>query len=256
MDDPASRLRELEGFEELAGEPDEDEMAAVAGAAEMSLEHARMASLGDDEAALRPYAAAIDRILFDPPNDHALPVIILPHLLLGDACAAHDVEKLRALGVTHVLNAAGEDARGPVDDYASCSIDYMQLDAEDNLLYDISQHRAVASEFIRGARACGGRCLLHCFAGVNRSGFLACAEVIVTEGRPLLEAVRHCCAARGPLLWNPSFRIALVRLAKDHGLLGEQLVENAMPTRAAAFAPGQQQQGQRARPLLGCCVVH
>ena len=75
----------------------------------MSLEHARMATLGDDEAALRPYADAIDKILFDPPDDHALPVVILPHLLLGDAQSAWDVEKLRALGVTHVLNAADDE---------------------------------------------------------------------------------------------------------------------------------------------------
>ena len=49
-----------------------------------------------------------------------------PHLLLGDMQAASDAEGLRALGVTHVLNAAGEDARAS-SEYGA-GIEYLELD--------------------------------------------------------------------------------------------------------------------------------
>ena len=44
---------------------------------------------------------------------------------------------------------------------------------------------------------------------------------MVSEQLPLLEAVRRLRDARGEVLTNASFQIALVRLAREVGLLGE-----------------------------------
>jgi hypothetical protein len=65
-----------------------------------------------------------------------------------------------------------------------------------------------------------GLVLVHCAAGINRSGALAMAYVMHRERMPLLEAARHCAAQRGPLLWNRGFREQLVQYARAEGLLG------------------------------------
>ena len=36
----------------------------------------------------------------------------------------------------------------------------------------LAKHFEAASAFIRAAAAAGGRCLVHCVAGINRSGLL------------------------------------------------------------------------------------
>ena len=60
---------------------------------------------------------------------------------------------------------------------------------------------------------------VHCVAGVNRSGALAVAYVAQSRRWPLLRALRHCCRARGPLVWNATFQRQLVRFCKKEGLL-------------------------------------
>ena len=61
--------------------------------------------------------------------------------------------------------------------------------------------------------------LVHCIAGVNRSGVLAAAYVMQSRRWPLLRALRHCLEARGPILWNETFRKQLFEFAKREGLL-------------------------------------
>ena len=77
---------------------------------------------------------------------------------------------------------------------------YLQLDAVDDIGYDMKQHCAAVSAFVSAARAFGGCCLVHCQAGINRSGFLVAAEVMVGAHLPVLEAVRRCKRARGCVL--------------------------------------------------------
>lgn len=98
---------------------------------------------------------------------------------------------------------------------------YLQLNARDEIGYDIRQHCDAASAFIQGARDVGGVCLVHCQAGVNRSGFLVVVEYMQSEQVAVLEAVRHCKRARGRILLNRSFQIQLLQYARDHGLLGD-----------------------------------
>lgn len=151
-----------------------------------------------------------------------LPVEILPHLLLGDKRAARDVERLKDLAVTHVLNVAGEVGANADIDYASRGIRHENLHAEDEEGYPmLAKHLQRARAFIAQARKAGGRCLVHCVAGINRSGVLCAAEVLLGEQVPVLEAVRRCRRARGSnYLSNRTFQIELVLLAAAHGLLG------------------------------------
>ena len=73
--------------------------------------------------------------------------------------------------------------------------------------------------FLDGAVRRGDRCLVHCVAGMNRSGVLAVAYVMGANRWPLLKALRHCLEARGCMLWNDSFQKQLALFAQREGLL-------------------------------------
>ena len=62
--------------------------------------------------------------------------------------------------------------------------------------------------------------MCHCSAGINRSGFVAVALLLLHERRGVLDAVRHVKLARGNCLLNASFQVQLLELAREKGLLG------------------------------------
>lgn len=148
-----------------------------------------------------------------------LPVKIMEHLYLGDIIAAEDVARLRALGITHVLQCADTKAGADYGDMQT-----LMLGARDEEGYNMRQHLPAAGAFIESARACGGRCLVHCMAGINRSGFVAAAELMLHEKLEVLEALWRCFSARGLILLNMSFRYQLLHTAEEHGLLGSHFV--------------------------------
>ena len=138
-----------------------------------------------------------------------------------------------SFGITHILNVAGR--YGATDHTASRC--YYEISADDEEGYDIMQHQGAASAFIRRALAEGGRCLIHCQAGINRSGVLACAELMLHEQLPVIDAVLRCQKARGVLLSNHSFQEALVKLADKKGLLGDAPPELQRSAVAATRKP-------------------
>ena len=112
----------------------------------------------------------------------ALPVEIMDGLYLGSAKEASDLHMLESFGITHVVNAATDRQRGPVDEYARRGIEYLQLDGEDEEGYPmISKHLAAARAFIGPARRTG-RVLVHCAAGLPL-GVLVAAERMLSTGR-------------------------------------------------------------------------
>ena len=159
-----------------------------------------------------------------------LPVYVMPHLLLGDKRSANCLSTLEAFEITHICNVAGR--YGGSRPSAWRTGHYLQVNADDEEGYPIlARHLDDVIAFIQRARDEGGRCLIHCQAGINRSGVLAIAALMLTEQLPVLEAVSRCKNARGVILSNHSFQTQLVALARRHGLLGQRPV--GLPTRVA-----------------------
>lgn len=108
---------------------------------------------------------------------------ILPNLLLGDREDAGDLRRLRAAGVTHVLNCAKElPCRFPGE------FIYLRLDLTDPdpaLVRQIDR----ACDFIDTGRR-GGTVLVHCTAAVSRSPAVVLAYLCHT-GMTLVEAAEH-----------------------------------------------------------------
>lgn len=176
---------------------------------------------------LKPWLAEATRIVFSDDAPPPKPLCeILPWLYLGDVLAAGDVETLQEHRITHVLNAAGPEGARQMA-CAEAGAEYMQVDGKDRQDYDmIGHHWDKVWTFVQRARtARNGKLLIHCVAGVNRSGLLATAALMVHAHMPVLEALHHVHSRRGEVLINSAFRESLVRMAAQRGLLGPRPVD-------------------------------
>ena len=146
---------------------------------------------------------------------------LLDHLYIGSKEDAKKKTLLKCLKITHILNCAA------TKDYSSDNFDqnpydgftYDEFEAFDNDGYPILMHFNKAKRFIDDARARGGRVLVHCEMGINRSGAICVAYMMVRENMTLLQALRLAKMERPVILINEGFRKQLVTFARDRDLL-------------------------------------
>jgi hypothetical protein len=161
-----------------------------------------------------------------------LPAHIYGRVYLGDATSVQDIAKLKQLGINRVLNMAGPLAlkKRAVRAYEKECIEYMRITAQDEEDYPLlERHWESAYHFIHAKQQDnnevphhnGGNCVVHCVAGLNRSGLIVAADYMVTCQKPVLEVVRHLRKQRGnAALCNSYFQEQLVAFARKHDLLG------------------------------------
>ena len=157
-------------------------------------------------------------------KEHAnLPVEISPRLFLSDRKGAHNMERLKELGITHVLNVAGPSAKMETQTYENAGMVSLNLDADDEEGYPmLSQHLERCRAFYTDCKStASGKLVIHCQAGINRSGVIVAAIHMLEERKNVLDAVKHIRRRRGNCyLWNESFQKQLIVLAKKNNLLG------------------------------------
>jgi len=149
---------------------------------------------------------------------------VLPHLYLGSYHDATDVSELKEQGITHVLNTvenAHQDLQHTGAEYYGDTISYHGFTSHDEEGYPIMHHFEESMQFIERARESGGKCLMHCRGGVNRSGVLVTAYVMVHQDIGPVSAARMVSEARGVSILNESFVEMLVELALDKDLLSK-----------------------------------
>ena len=161
----------------------------------------------------------------EPLVGQVLPVQLLPWLWLSDQeSLERNAAQLRRRGITHVLSTNAMEPN-EFDEFRSTlhrfGIHHHAVHGHDEEWYDmLSNHWEECEEFLRLVKATGGRVVIHCSAGINRSGLIACAAIMVLERRRLLDVVRLVKQKRYTLLMNPSFQRQLCLLAAREGLLG------------------------------------
>ncbi len=151
------------------------------------------------------------------------PSKLLDYLYLGNREHADCIGMLTDIGITHVLNCAGSSA-SPYSYFEfgglSSVRSYHQIEADDNETYNIISHLDDVTSFIQSAKDEGGKVLIYCVKGRNRSAALAVAFLMIHQSQPLLEAVKTVAEARrGTILTNPGFRRQLIHLAAERQLL-------------------------------------
>ena len=118
------------------------------------------------------------------------PTEITPHLYLsGKGPACHE-RVMTDLGITHIVNAASFGERNHFEGDASLGIEYLRLtiiDDESQVLTDAFDQ---ALPFMQEARANGGRVLVHCNQGINRSAAMIVAHL--TTAPEQIKSTYHC----------------------------------------------------------------
>lgn len=132
-----------------------------------------------------------------------------PWLCVGSQDAAHDLSLLQGLGVTHVLNVA-TGVRNPFRQ----QLKYLDVPMLDVPWQKIADAFPAAFEFIEATRRSGGRCLVHCNAGVSRSAAVVLGYLMQFEGISYTEALEQTNAARR-VRPNPGFRSQLFEFERQ-----------------------------------------
>lgn len=91
---------------------------------------------------------------------------ILSYLYLGNARDSQDVDLLRRLQITHIVNVTDS---APIVTKAMQHVKYLHLPATDTIQQDLRPAFDCAVQFIENARRSNGVVLVHCLAGVSRS---------------------------------------------------------------------------------------
>ncbi len=160
-------------------------------------------------------------------NGIDLPCQVGRNLYISDEANALDRKKLQSLGITHVLslNAAPPYRyRWSKELYDSINIANKRIEAEDSEGYDmIGRHWDECYSFLKEAhKEEDAKVVIHCVSGINRSGLIICAAVMIFEERDVVAVVDACIKKRRMILWNKSFQEQLCMLAAKYELLGEK----------------------------------
>ncbi len=150
---------------------------------------------------------------------------IRPGLYLGNKDNAYNMDYLKALGITHVLNVA-EQAECPHGNHFIYEKIPLLDTAEENIL----KHIASAFKFIDEALK-NGKILVHCISGMSRSASIVAAWLISKENIDVEEALSQLQDKRmvDP---NEGFREQLATFAKKHFALSSSTAESRVNTPA------------------------
>eukprot|EP00965_Chrysotila_dentata_P122377 4045015-Pleurochrysis_carterae.AAC.2 len=119
---------------------------------------------------------------------------------------------LRELGISHIISACGGQEQVPGIQYLHLPL----LDLPDQQLLDAAER---SNAFIQSAIDSGGRCLVHCNAGISRSASLVIAYLLsrglAADYDSALEAVRKNRPSAKP---NQGFEAQLRAMAAKQGV--------------------------------------
>lgn len=119
-----------------------------------------------------------------------VPSEVLPYLFLGSYGAVEHSERLRSIGITHLLSLVGSI---PADRGAYTSL---RLEVSDSGESDLSQVLRQVAPFVDQARRTDGKVLIFCALGVNRSPAVVASYLRCVLGWSLPAALAHLAQVR------------------------------------------------------------
>lgn len=159
-----------------------------------------------------------------PPGSPFLSEILEGQLYLSDMFAASDHVALRRHGITHVLCVAEEaldhGGKHPIAKRPDCTditvADFEGVDLEDDGCSILEDALPNHINFIESALATpGGRCLVHCRLGMNRSATVVVGFLMFRRHMCFEDAWRHTVDRRPSIALHPDYQKKLRSLPSD-----------------------------------------
>jgi protein-tyrosine phosphatase len=126
---------------------------------------------------------------------------IVPGIYLGNFRVANSYTLLKAIGITHVLNAAIEHPNY----FEHTDIEYKYLPLQDHPNENISQFFADGIKFIHDAIQTRGKVLVHCHAGISRSTTMLTAYLVKKYNKHPNDVLRYIKDIRSIIQPNEGF---------------------------------------------------
>ncbi|KAF6777321.1 hypothetical protein AHF37_03464 [Paragonimus kellicotti] len=130
-------------------------------------------------------------------------------ILFGSSSdVAQDLNSLKSNGVTHIVNLVSNYIPNAFTEH----FDYLSLVLYDNLQFRLRDSIYQCLDYLRNVRRRGGRCFIHCDAGVCRAPSMVIAYLILVEGYSYERAFTEVNNARNVAI-NLNFKAQLIALA-------------------------------------------
>lgn len=113
-----------------------------------------------------------------------VPVRVSRNLFIGSYSATLDKRQLKSLGISAILNLAGERYLKPHDGF-----EYLSLKMPDSPRIDITYILSLALDFIERNISEGRSVMVHCVKGLSRAPTIACAYVMWKQSLNFTEAI-------------------------------------------------------------------
>lgn len=125
---------------------------------------------------------------------------VYPKLLLGDHVFASDKEKLKLIGVTHVVNCAEGNKFCQIntseDFFSGSDIKYHGINAMDVPKFRLIDYFRPAADFIEDGLLQEGKVFVHCYQGISRSAAMVIAFLMLKKDMPVAAALAEIRAKR------------------------------------------------------------
>eukprot|EP01134_Creolimax_fragrantissima_P001406 CFRG1406T1 len=139
------------------------------------------------------------------------PTEVLDYLYLGNKRNSADIDNLKNLGITHVLNVAKECTQ-PLE--KSLGLQYKNVPLLDSTEEDILSILEETIRFIDDAKLSSGKVLVHCVGGISRSVSVVLAYLVRTHGMTLDTAYAFMKERKSNISPNISFMGQLLEFSK------------------------------------------
>jgi len=131
-------------------------------------------------------------------------------LYLGGFENARNKQQLQDLGISHIINSAGEIENQFPNDFK-----YLSFKIDDTPNTNIAEHFAQAVQFIEEAKAASSKVLVHCAMGISRSSSIVIAYLMHDKGWTYEQAHEFVRSLRSCIRPNPGFMAQLVSLEQQ-----------------------------------------
>ncbi|CAM9419843.1 unnamed protein product [Ectocarpus fasciculatus] len=132
------------------------------------------------------------------------PSLVSPHICIGAREDAKNLEALKELGVTHILNCAKQLPSSHPREFV-----HARLELADTSEQELAPFQKAGVSFLRQVEGCGGRALVHCIAGCSRSVSIVLLHLMEGHRIRLKLAYEHVRSYRMVAQPNEGFRFQL-----------------------------------------------